>query len=220
MQITFKFFKDTLKFFRDNLLLLFLLAAPLAIPIEVVNAGWSDVLRNNNSLLALFWTITGFTAYTAIDGALIWYMWSKINNQNYGFLECWRLAIPKIPFLAGLYLVASAPIILGLLLLVFPGLYVLSRFSFADIELVLNKKSIRAAMETSWQATEGTWPILLAGYFLITVIIHVPVVLLTSELGNFFDSKVFLALNGLLFVTLNCLYTIFSYRVYYQQEQT
>lgn len=95
--------------------------------------------------------------------------------------------------LFGLNLLSGLAIIVGFLLLIVPGIYLMARWSAADAALLSEGEGVSAALGESWEMTAShIWPIIGA-----LLVVYVPVFLISFGLGFTMGDTIPLVISGI-----------------------
>ena len=112
--------------------------------------------------------LAGLLFYPLYSGALILYLDSRTRDRTPGTQALWAMALRLWPRLALLGALSSLLIMLGISLLVLPGIWLMVRLAFADYLLVLRGLAPLPALRESLEQTRGHfWPILLLLLFIL-----------------------------------------------------
>jgi hypothetical protein len=120
--------------------------------------------------------------YPIYMGALIQLMARRARQERPTSSALITAAIPLWSSLLTLKIVASFIVLVGLGLMIVPGIWLLGRFAFAEFYLVLFGLTPREALQRSLQATRGHLSVILALLFLT----NAPILLLGYNIGQNF----------------------------------
>lgn len=204
---------DSWNFFRNHYMAIGLIVLPLFVPVVVFDVVYNHYFITDDSdlfvqLVPGFFALLAYPVYT---GGTILYIASAVEGKTMDIQSCWSEALKFwLPFtfmslLLGLALTA------GFLLLIIPGIILVGRYSFAEFELLLNKKSPLDAMSSSMAATKKYVWNLLAGYLVLAVIIDGSHYLLGALGGG---SPVLDSVLTIVYAVPGVMSTIFAFRVY------
>lgn len=84
------------------------------------------------------------------------------------------MSIANAPSLFIQNLLIGIAMLVGLLLLVLPGIYIVARWYLANAFLILHGGGRRAAMGRSWALMESRWPVALGIMIILTAVAAVP----------------------------------------------
>ena len=215
MNELYQLLTDTWNFFKFNLIGICMVIMPFIIPIDIIYTALEFTYEEGNESTYWLASLAGMAIYPIYQGAMILYIASVITGEYLNPKQYYRLALRFWLPLMILYVISSVAMTLGLLLLIFPGLIVLSRISFAEFYCILHNKSGLDAFSESWKETEKDQWLLLKGIIALYIVITLPIVgaeyiLETIEIWN----PVFSFVSGVVSSLLAPLLTIFSFRVY------
>lgn len=117
----------------------------------------------------------------------------------------------------GLAIVSGIGTLLGFILLIIPGIFVMIRWSASNGFLIGSGKSISESLSASWDATRGHgWPIFFAGLILLVAMIVLLAVLEgVASLGN---QTIRQALGALGETLLGAVFMVFAATIYFQVD--
>ena len=208
---------DSWLFYKSHAIALCALLMPFIIPLGIISScvefmpneeWWSEYL--------LWFSIALSSAlYPIYQGATILYISSALKGDYLKNSDYYTLSLRFWNTLFILYIMVSLAILAGFLLLVIPGLIVLSRVSFSEFYCLFNNMKATESFQNSWEQTKDIQWLLLKGILIVTFAIYVPFcafeyVLNSIESWNLMFS--FLSFVGSSF--LLPLFTIFLFRVY------
>lgn len=212
------YLKQTWFFFRANLVPIMRIQLPFIILITLISMSAIQSVdpenpQMNDSMMMFYLASLIFLPLYA--GATIAYLQSVVNEQpisttealKTGLIRWWPLLITKM--------LGALAIVIGLFLLFVPGIYVLIRFAFSEYHSVIEKVSPTDALKNSWDDTsEFFWP-LLNGLAVLFVILMGGNLLLQGLLQSIgIESLLISSLLDIAFGFLNCLYTVYGFRLY------
>jgi len=152
--------RDSLYFFRRNLWQIAQLCLPWIVA-ETLTRQWIEHAHGGQSS-ALYDVLVGLLFYPLYTAALILFMEARSNGREVTHRELLGTAFRLWPTFALLAAFSTVLIMLGMSLMLLPGLYVMVKLVFAEYLLVLRSLSPVAAMRESVQMTNGFfWQILL-----------------------------------------------------------
>lgn len=181
MQRTFKVIGDNLSLFAVSGLLL------VALPVFAANVV--GFLYPETWVIGLASVVGGIVAFVGsllMQGVVVHSAISGLNGRSIQLGEALGVGASKALPLLGLGILQSLGVALGLLLLVVPGLMLMTAWSVAAPVLVMEKRSIEASFGRSGDLTRGhRWSIfvLLVIYFVLATIISVAVQGLAAAAG-------------------------------------
>lgn len=154
-------------------------------------------------------------AYPIVRAALVLYIDKQVSGQPVSVSECMSFGFSHwLPFFA-LTMILITTIFMGFALLIIPGVYLMVRYSFAELNFLLKKDDVMQSIQSSWYQTKEYFGLLLAGYVIITVCLYGPYIFISFAIdGDLLIDKVFALCLDLVYFVLDTLYLIFAYRVY------
>ena len=120
-----------------------------------------------------------------------------------------------VPYLA-MFVINMAIVLMGLTLLIIPGIYIALRLSFAPFELLLEGLKPIDSLRSSWKLTKGHVGQILGGGIVIYFSFFVPF----GVLGTLFDQSsvvylVYYTIGSIFSSLVGALFTIFVFRIYW-----
>ena len=221
MTAAFPLLLDAWRFFKQHLWAISLLIVPVVIPLElfksvamlrVEGASFGDV----SLWLGL---VLGLLVSPLYQGALIHYIACQLRGQQVLLSQCFsqglRFWLPH----ALLYLVTGLLSIVGFLLLIFPGFFLMSRFAYADLYCVLHGLGPQQAIAKSWRDTQADFGVLLTGL----VVIYSAVFLVSFGVSSFINEvgagqTMAIVIRSAIEAVLSALFTLFAFRVFAQSD--
>lgn len=217
-----EFLKDSWRFFESNFSALAWIILPIAIPLEIVTAVFSATMTDDNQggISLLLVVLVSLAAAAIYGAATIFYVDAAVRGENITPMQSWLAA--KDVWLAYLLLslLAMMVIVLGLSLLIVPGIYFAAKYAFASFELVLNGQKPLLSLQLSWNKTNGLMPLLIGGGLIISALIYLPYFAFAALLDS--EAPVFIlyeTLFNIAYALFSSIYTIFAYRVYVDAKQ-
>ena len=207
------FLIDTIRFYRAHFLSLSAIVIPFLLPLDIL---WVIVDQSEFS--------SGQTALTYIPGllvfpiyqcALILYIATVVAGDRLSLLEYFRIGLRFWAPMFLLYLISTAALLAGFLLLIIPGLIVLARIAFAEFYCIFDEMNPMDAFNASWQQTGDLQWIILAGLTIIYAACSIPVVAVDRiMLALDVWSPLAIVVSGFLTALLYAPATIFAFRVF------
>lgn len=148
--------RESALLFYANLGLFLAIILSIALPANILS-GFIEFLFDRSNFSQLLSILILFTSYSFSTGALI-YSLARIRSGHHveytdalgaGFHFLWQLFIARFA--------AALIIALGFLLLIFPGIHLVVRYSLLDFAVVLEGASASEARKRSGVLTEGFW---------------------------------------------------------------
>ncbi len=155
--------------------------------------------------------VAGLLFYPLYTAALILFMDARGRDERPRVGQLWSAALRLWPAFALLAALTSLLIVLGLSLLILPGIFVMVKLSFAEFCLVLRGRSPLQALRESFEFTRGRFLLILA----CSLVILLPVWSLEAWLADSAGDAVVLrvalhTLSGF----FQLLLTIVAFRIY------
>lgn len=210
---------DSLRFFGNNYISLVIITLPMFAFIEAFDvwyAGYTGFDQTKLTAQIVIPILVGMVIYPIYTASIIIYMDAVINEKSISVLASWNAAIVRWLPMFSLYIIYGVVVLLGMLAFILPGLVFMVRFCFAEFNLLLNEQAPIPAMNASRQQTKDVFWLLLAGFVVITVVIHglyFGALLFSRTLGM--ANPLFDSLLNILLAVLYLFYSVFSYRVYH-----
>ncbi|WP_290703172.1 YciC family protein [Amphritea sp.] len=167
----------------------------------------------NNSLMMFY--LTSLIFLPIYVGATIAYLESVVNEQPISTTEALKIGLTRWWPLLITKMLGAFGIVIGLFLFFIPGIYVLVRLAFSEYHSVIEKAGPTEALKNSWDDTsEFFWPLVngLAVLFVILLGGNLLLEALLQVMG--IDSVLLRSLLDIVFGFLNCLYTVYGFRLY------
>ncbi len=212
------YLKQTWFFFRANMQQIMRIQLPFIILITLISMVAMQSIdpenpQMNNSLLMFYLASIIFLPLYA--GATIAYLESVVNNAPISTTEALKIGLNRWGPLFITKLLGAFGIAIGLLLFFIPGIFILIRLGFAEYYSIIEKSGPTESLKNSWQDTSDYfWPLLngLAVLFVIILGSNLLLEALLSAIG--IESIMIRSLFDIVFSFLNCLYTIYGFRLY------
>ena len=163
------FIKDTLQFYRQNLMLFVGILLPILLPYEVAN--WliqrffvTDPQNLTQQLPAMMLWITIYPVY---QGALILAVSQRLAGNSPTPSLLWQQGARFWFSLVAVNALFLAVVFLGTLAFILPGIYLAVRLALAEQNVLLNVESPIEAIKSSWEDTSDQfWNIFLGSLLL------------------------------------------------------
>ncbi|RTE64661.1 hypothetical protein EH243_16285 [Amphritea opalescens] len=212
------YLKQTWFFFRAHLQPIMRIQLPFIILITLISMSALQSVdpenpEMNDSILMFYLASLVFLPLYA--GATIAYLESVVNKDPITTGQALKIGLQRWGPLFLTKLLGACGIVIGLLLFFIPGVYVMIRWGFAEYHSVIEKSGPTESLKNSWQDTsEFFWPLLngLAFLFVILLGSNLLIEMLLQTLG--IESLILRSLFDIVFGFLNCLYTIYGFRLY------
>ncbi len=190
-----------------------LVALLFVVPAELALA---HALEDSETVGVVASVLIGLIGYSWVYAALI----ATLARRTRSPLEPYGRTVDRLPALALANLTAGLATVLGLLLLIVPGLLLAARWSTAGPLIVLERKGPFEALEMSNGLIRGrTWPVVGAG--LIVVLASVVLVLPGAMIAQFAESPWTRGLgNALLDIALYVPAAALAYATYRHSRAT
>lgn len=212
------YLKQTWFFFRANLVPIMRIQLPFIILITLISMSAIQSVdpknpQMNNSLMMFY--LTSLIFLPIYVGATIAYLESVVNEQSISTTEALKIGLTRWWPLLITKMLGAFGIVIGLFLFFIPGIYVLVRFAFSEYHSVIEKSNPTDSLKNSWDDTsEYFWPLVngLAVLFVILLGGNLLLEALLQAMG--IDSVLLRSLLDIVFGFLNCLYTVYGFRLY------
>jgi hypothetical protein len=145
--------RDSLYFFRRNLVSILTLCLPLVVLEAITKQLLGDALGENAT--AAYQLIVGLMFYPLYTGALILFLDARSGGEEPQKRDVWAGALRLWPTFAVLSALSTLLIMGGLSLFILPGIWVMIKLVFAEYLLVLRGLTPLAAMRASFLMTRG-----------------------------------------------------------------
>ncbi|MEN5239974.1 MULTISPECIES: YciC family protein [Pseudomonas] len=145
--------RDSLYFFRRHLVSILQLCLPLVV-LEVL---CTQLLYNQlgDKASPAYGMLVSLLFYPLYSAALILYLDTRSNGNPIAKRNLFARAVQLWPALALLILISSLLIMAGLMLFIFPGVWIMVNLVFAEYLLVLRGLPVVESMRTSARMTTG-----------------------------------------------------------------
>jgi hypothetical protein len=145
--------RDAWFFFSRNLATI----AVLCLPLIMLESLAQYVLASNSGpdTSPAYSVVVGLLFYPLYTGSLIIFLAARSNGEQPRLANVWALALSLWPRFAVLAALSTLLIMVGISLMLLPGLYVLVKLAFSEYLLVLRGLSPLAAMRDSFIQTHG-----------------------------------------------------------------
>lgn len=145
--------RDSLYFFRRHLVSIL----QLCLPLVVLEALCSQLLYRELGEQAspAYGMLVSLLFYPLYSAALILYLDTRSNGNAIAKRNLFARAVQLWPALALLILISSLLIMAGLMLFIFPGVWIMVNLVFAEYLLVLRGLPVVESMRTSARMTTG-----------------------------------------------------------------
>lgn len=212
------YLKQTWFFFRANLQPIMKIQLPFIILISLISmTAMQSVDAENpqmNGSIMMFY-LTSLIFLPLYAGATIAYLDSVVNDEPITPGAALKIGLTRWGPLFLTKLVSAVGIVIGLFLFFIPGIYVMVRWAFAEYHCVIQKSGPTDALKDSWDDTQPYfWHLLngLAMLFVILVGANLLIDWLLASVG--IESMLIRGLLDIVFAFLNCLYSIYGFRLY------
>lgn len=106
-----------------------------------------------------------------------------VNSKNAGIDAIIKKAASRYITLLFTTIVAGIIVLVGLILLIIPGIFLAIKLSIADVEAVVGKKDVVESLKSSWRKTSGNFWRILAAF----IVMFFVVVIITGILNGIFS---------------------------------
>jgi len=149
----FPVIRDAWFFFSRNLLSIALLCLPLIMLESLAQYALASASGPDTS--PAYSVVIGLFFYPLYTGSLIIFLAARSSGEQPALSNVWALALSLWPRFAVLAALSTLLIMVGISLMVIPGLYVIVKLAFSEYLLVLRGLSPLAAMRGSFSQTNG-----------------------------------------------------------------
>ena len=173
---------DSWSFFRNHAVAISIIILPIVVPIDVLTSLYQYFLASEEAGLTekLVPMIIGFIAYPIYAVGIVFYIASVISGERIDTKTSWKLGAKFwLPYVIMSAFIGMA-VMLGLILLIIPGIIFAVRYAFSEFDLLLNQSKPLDAMKNSWAVTKEYMWVILGGYVVITLVLYVPYYLIAS----------------------------------------
>jgi hypothetical protein len=206
--------KDTFTFFKTHWWVLALISIPLVLLSEAIRF-WVGPIPMDGTSWNVVWIYVAeiVLVLSVLQIAVILYVHSAVSGSRIGVVESWRMGLNwLLPFL-GLSVLTLVPVVLGLILLVIPGIIVMVRLLLAPYIFLLEGLGAKASLKASWERTKGYFGDLVMG----VIVIMLPITLVSHFLvgsEEMLTSSVKVALVASIETLFGLLLSVYVYRIY------
>tara|TARA_R110001583_G_scaffold26571_11_gene95879 strand:- start:4146 stop:4841 length:696 start_codon:yes stop_codon:yes gene_type:complete len=208
---------DSWLFYKKHFFALCALLIPFIIPISIVSSGLEFAVAQEWYPESISWLVLALDSaiYPIYQGAIILYIASALTGDYLKRSECYRLALTFYLPLLGIYILGGAATVVGFMILIIPGLIVVSRLSFANLYCLLDKSKAMDALNSSWENTKNIQWLILSGILILAFAINFPLWLVEYLLNSIeFWNPVFSFISEVIGYLLAPLIIIFVFRVF------
>lgn len=202
-------FKEAGFFFRQNVLPLMLIFLVASIPLSWLPKVTSFPIWQQPLPLLLLETLLG--ALSSAAGLI--FIHRRMSPEPLNPWACYAQALHRIGPIILLALISNILIVLGLSLMIIPGLILMFAFLFAEIELVLNGCAPIEALKNSWRRTMGAAQALLPAFTLLLGSLWL-MELVKHQLSAIEGIGLQLVIEPLGYATLSAYFLTLIYRIY------
>jgi Uncharacterised protein family (UPF0259) len=140
--------------------------------VNIYNLATGRPLRSHPDAVSLLLSLVGFVAVGALWGALMLHQRAIAQGQRGSMRAELARVLHMLPQLMGLVIVVTVVVVLGLVLLVVPGFYLLVALSLATPLLVFEGRGPINALNLSRHLMRGHWW-RTAGIYTITLVVTI-----------------------------------------------
>jgi len=208
---------DSWIFYINNFRSILVIILPIVIPTEILIGIYSYYFVTEEYLFSeqIFPLTINLITYPVYTLGVILFIASKTAGIKMDLKALFELGLKFWkPYLI-IYVLLYLALIAGLILLIVPGIIISVRLIFSEFHLIFDKLKPIDAMKLSWNSTKGYRWTIFWGYFLIGLVVSIPLIFLSDFLHqiNIYS----LTLNALCNVSVSIfgvLYTVFAFHVY------
>lgn len=209
--------QESLRFWWQYLAALLLVTAPFAVSGELVQWSFGPALRADESGLHIghLSALLLLLLRPFAEGAVMAQLVAIEGGRPRGLGDCLMFCLRAAPTLLLTFLFLGVLVYLGLMLLIFPGVWLYARLCQAPFIAVLEGRTPVQALQESFHRTEADqWQILLAvtlAYMMVLLVANTVGVLILEVLG---EQQVSTLLVALVTSLLSTLPTVLVFRYY------
>ncbi len=212
------YLQQTWHFFRANLIPILRIQLPFIILITLISLSAMQSVDSENPQMngsVMLFYIASLIFLPLYGGATIAYLESVVNDAPISTGAALKIGLTRWGALFFTKTLAAIGIVIGLLLFFIPGIYVMVRWAFAEYNCIINTAGPVDALKDSWADSERYFWILLNGMaMLFALLIGANLLSEWLLLSIGLDSLLLRSLLDILFGFMNCLYTIFGFRIF------
>jgi hypothetical protein len=206
--------KDTFSFFKAHWWVLALISMPLALFSEVIKYWLGPIhLDDISRSVFLVYLAEIILVMSLTQIAVILYVDAAVNGSRMSVLDSWTKGVKwLLPFL-GLGMLTMVPVVLGLILLIIPGVIVMVRLMLAPYIFLLEGLGAKASLTASWERTKGHFGDLVIG----AIVIMLPIILLSrffADSDEMLTSSIKVAMVASIETFFGLLLSVYVYRIY------
>ena len=209
--------QESLRFWWQYLAALLLVTAPFAVSGEFVQWGFGPALSADESGLHIghLSALLLLLLRPFAEGAVMAQLVAIEGGRPRGLGDCLMFCVRAAPTLLVTFLFLGVLVYLGLMLLIFPGVWLYARLCQAPFIAVLEGRTPVQALQESFRRTQADqWQILLAvtlAYMMVLLVTNTFGVLVLNLLG---DQKISTLLIALATSLLSAMPTVLIFRYY------
>jgi membrane-anchored glycerophosphoryl diester phosphodiesterase (GDPDase) len=136
--------------------------------------------------------INAFFLAPFLSGAGIYFVYRYLSTQTSDLGGAFGKALEKLPNLILGFLLYLVAVVLGLCLLIVPGIYVSIRLGFVLYGVIIDDLDAVSALKSSWNLVEGRWLSVFGSQLVPVFFFVLPVVAISFFLGLTLGSKAIL----------------------------
>jgi len=212
------YLKQTWFFFRANLQPIMKIQLPFIILISLVSMSAMQSVDSENPQMSssvIVFYLTSLILLPLYAGATIAYLESVVNDKPISTGEALKIGLSRWGTLFLTKIISAFGIVIGLFLFFVPGIYVMVRWAFAEYHCIIQKEGPVDSLKNSWDDTPEYFWLLLNGMATLFVILVGANLLIDALLASIgIESMLIRGLLDIVFAFLNCLYSIYGFRLY------
>ena len=213
---------DSVRFFREHYIPIAMIVLPIFIPIEILDAIYSNyILKEDSGFFEQFPIMfIGLLVSPIYTAGVIFYILSVVAGDAIDTKSAWRLGVKYWMPLFILNVFVGVVVTLGFLLLIIPGIICVARYAFAEFELLLNNSRPLDAMKNSWETTREFIWVILGGYLVIAIALVAPYYVLDAVLEHLeLELEILDNFLNIIYSVLGVISIIFTFRVYHLSKE-
>lgn len=200
-------------FFKNNLKSLFGIFFILFVILAVIKY-YALINSENLTVKVAIPFIVHILADTLIQAVLLVFILARSHDQFLTTRQLYAVSLPFWPILIFISVLSSLAVLLGLYLLIIPGIWLLIKFSLAPIIAVVERTDAITAMKQSFEKTTNHFWIILACVMLFIL----PISLLGIVIGHYAEPS---SINPAIYIIVDLMaryvgliYVIILFRIY------
>lgn len=180
-------FERSLKIYFSSFVPIFVLGLVVFAPLVFLNVAFPETMtRGSGSLLDVVLFVLPLILGSLLSAALTSLVLEKLRGRDASIGSCLQKGFQRLPLLLVLNLLMGLIILVGMVLVLIPGLIAVIMLSVAVPVFVAERASIGDSIRRSFRLTKSAfWPVcaLFILYFVAMVLVMAPLMLLLGFIG-------------------------------------